>query len=107
MNADYERALGNLDRALELLPEDATERRARAHVDRGLALARLDRIDEATQALELGLSLDDQSAFAHYTLGVLHRDQRGDREGALRHLRRYRELGGSDERVLAWLAELE
>jgi hypothetical protein len=40
-------------------------------------------------------------------LGLLYMDYLGDAGKAAQHLRRYRELGGSDPRVARWLDGLD
>ncbi len=65
---------------------------ALANFNLGVALEEMERFGEAAEAYRTALEIDPELADAHYNLaGVLER--RGDRGGALRHLRAYRELG--------------
>lgn len=75
---------------------DADPGHALAAFDLGVALEELERPTEAAEAYRRALELDPGLADAHFNLaGVLERA--GDRGGALRHLREYRELGPADE----------
>lgn len=72
--------------ALRSDPENAL-----ANFNLGVALEEMERFAEAAEAYRTALEVDPELADAHYNLaGVLER--RGDRGGALRHLRAYREL---------------
>ena len=55
---------------------------AEAVANLGIALANLNRIDEARARLQLALRMDDSIAVAHLSLGVLH-DRDGDDAGAI------------------------
>jgi DNA-binding transcriptional MerR regulator len=78
-------------RALVSLPTHAT-----AAFNLGVALEDLRRPAEATHAYERAIALNPRLADAHFNLAGLLQS-RGDRQAALRHYRRYRDLtGGSD-----------
>ncbi len=74
-------------RAVELAPEDAT-----AWFNLGVALEDLTQLRDALQAYEKAAETDpEEAADAHYNAaGILER--LGDRPGALRHLKQYRDL---------------
>jgi len=73
-------------RALAVDPEHET-----AVFNLGVALEDLGRLRDAREAYERALELDPDNADAHYNLaGILER--RGDKPGALRHLKIYRKL---------------
>ncbi|HEY6213740.1 MAG TPA: tetratricopeptide repeat protein, partial [Vicinamibacterales bacterium] len=73
-------------RALAADPEHET-----AVFNLGVALEDLGRLRDAREAYERALELDPDNADAHYNLaGILER--RGDKPGALRHLKIYRKL---------------
>ncbi len=55
---------------------------AEAVTNHGIALANLNRVDEARQRLQLALRMDDSIALAHLSLGVLH-DRDGDDAAAI------------------------
>lgn len=73
-------------RALAADPEHPT-----AAFNLGVALEDLGRLRDAREAYERALGLDPDNADAHFNLaGILER--RGDKPGALRHLKIYRKL---------------
>ncbi len=58
----------------------------------GVALEDLGRLADASSAYETALDLDPDNADAHYNLAGIY-ERRGDKAGALRHLKEYRKLG--------------
>lgn len=72
--------------ALELDPEHET-----ATFNLGVALEDLGRLREAAIAYERALKLDPDNADAHFNLAGIY-ERRGDKAGALRHLKDYRRL---------------
>ena len=72
----------------------------------GLALFALERYEDAVERFERVLTLDPGNAAAHFHLGLLHMDYVGGAAKAVEHFQRYRELGGDDARVDAWLRAL-
>jgi Flp pilus assembly protein TadD len=59
----------------------------------------LNRLDEAEQAFVKAVSLKPDSLEGHYNIGVFYELHRKDTIKALAHYRRYRDLGGRDDRV--------
>lgn len=81
-----EEAVAHYRRALRAEPKGAL-----AAFNLGVALEELERPADAVQAYERAIAIDACLADAHYNLAALF-ESRGDRRGALRHLRAYREL---------------
>lgn len=82
---EYERALEAFDRAGKVKGSDP-----RVHYNRGLALHKLNRADEAKQAFTRALELDRAGEYAsriHYNLGTMAAVN-GQKEEAVRELRR-------------------
>jgi len=73
-------------RALESDPSHPT-----AAFNLGVALEDLGRLNEARNAYMRAIELDPENADAHYNLAGLY-ERRGDKAGALRHLKEYRRL---------------
>ena len=73
-------------RALETDPSHPT-----AAFNLGVALEDLGRLNEARNAYLRAIDLDPENADAHYNLAGLY-ERRGDKAGALRHLKEYRRL---------------
>lgn len=73
-------------RALETDPAHPT-----AAFNLGVALEDLGRLNEARNAYLRAIDLDAENADAHYNLAGLY-ERRGDKAGALRHLKEYRRL---------------
>lgn len=57
----------------------------------GVAMEDLGRVDDAARAYQRAIDLDPDNADAHYNLAGID-ELRGDKQGALRHLKRYRSL---------------
>ncbi|MCC2640871.1 MAG: protein of unknown function, containing repeat [Nitrospira sp.] len=72
---------------------------AEAHLNLGMVYTSLNRLDEAEKEHERAVALKPNSAEAHYNLGVFYELHRKDMVRALAQYRRYRDLGGRDERV--------
>lgn len=79
-------AVGHYQRALELRPGDSI-----AAFNLGVALEDQERLDEAASAYLQAVSADPRSADAHYNLAGVY-ERMGDRAGAIRHLRAYKQL---------------
>lgn len=65
----------------------------------GVIYASLNKLDDAEQAYERAVALKPEYAEGHYNLGVFYELYRKDMAKALAQYRRYRDLGGRDERV--------
>jgi Flp pilus assembly protein TadD len=72
---------------------------AEAHMNLGVVYTSLSRLDDAEHEYEAAVSLKPDYAEAHYNLGVFYELHRKDMPRALAQYRRYRELGGRDDRV--------
>jgi tetratricopeptide (TPR) repeat protein len=79
-------AVRHYQRALELKPGDSI-----AAFNLGVALEDQERFDEAASAYLQAVSTDPRSADAHYNLAGVY-ERMGDRAGAIRHLRAYKQL---------------
>ena len=79
-------AVRHYERALTLRPGDAI-----AAFNLGVALEDQERLDEAAHAYLQAVSTDPRSADAHYNLAGVY-ERMGDRAGAIRHLRAYKQL---------------
>jgi tetratricopeptide (TPR) repeat protein len=75
-------AVENYDRALELAPEWID-----AHINKGVALYQMGKIEEAREAFFAAVQLDPLNGIARYNLGCVLEEQ-GEIEEAIRHLRR-------------------
>ena len=80
-NGNYEAALGPMQVATRLLPEDPE-----THVNLGATLNKLERLDEAELSLRRALELDRNWAAAHVQLGNTYqlKGQYGDAESSIR-----------------------
>ena len=87
-------ALASYDKAIALKADFAE-----AFSNRGNVLKVLKRLDEALASHEKAISLRVDYAEAHYNLGVFYELHRKDMPRALAQYRKYRELGGRDDRV--------
>jgi tetratricopeptide (TPR) repeat protein len=79
-------AVRHYERALDLRPGDAI-----AAFNLGVALEDQERLDEAAHAYLQAVATDPRSADAHYNLAGVY-ERMGDRAGAIRHLRAYKQL---------------
>lgn len=79
-------AVQHYERALALRPGDAI-----AAFNLGVALEDQERLDEAAHAYLQAVATDPRSADAHYNLAGVY-ERMGDRAGAIRHLRAYKQL---------------
>lgn len=73
------------------------------HKNLGLIYLAQSRIEDAEYYLRLALDLDESDAYTHYALGSLYREHFDEPDLARQYLQRYRDLGGKDPAVLAWL----
>jgi len=89
-------------RAIERHPQDAV-----AHNYLGMLYRQQGHFKEARAAYQQALTLQPEYAYAHLNLAMLCDLYLGDLATAEEHYRRYQELvPGGDERVAAWLADL-
>ncbi len=75
-------AVENYERALELAPDWID-----AHINKGVALYQMGRIEEAREAFFAAVQLDPLNGISRYNLGCVLEEQ-GEFEDAIRHLRR-------------------
>jgi tetratricopeptide (TPR) repeat protein len=75
-------AVENYERALELAPDWID-----AHINKGVALYQMGRIDEAKDAFFTAVQLDPLNGISRYNLGCVLEEQ-GEIDEAIRHLRR-------------------
>lgn len=75
-------AVENYDRVLELAPDWID-----AHINKGVALYQMGRIDEARAEFHSAVELDPLNGISRYNLGCVLEEQ-GEIEDAIRHLRR-------------------
>lgn len=75
-------AIRNYERVLELAPDWID-----AHINKGVALYQLGRIDDAKAAFLTAVQLDPLNGISRYNLGCVLEEQ-GEVEDAIRHLRR-------------------
>ncbi len=93
-NGNFEQAVQAFERAEKLRPTDA-----RVHYDKGLALHKLGRTDEAKQSLNRALELDrsgELTSKIHYNLGTIAAAS-NQKEEAVRELRRALKKDPKDE----------
>ena len=64
----YEQAIVLLERVVEVAPEVTI-----AHIDLGIAYARLDELERAEQSLQKALELNPRHPVAHNEMGMLYR----------------------------------
>ncbi|MDX2253536.1 MAG: tetratricopeptide repeat protein, partial [Nitrospira sp.] len=72
---------------------------AEAHMNLGAIYTGTNRLEDAEQAYEKAVTLKPDYAEARYNFGVFFELYRKDMPRALAQYRKYRELGGRDERV--------
>ena len=75
-------AIENYERVLELAPDWID-----AHINRGVALYQMGRIDDAKAAFLAAVQLDPLNGISRYNLGCVLEEQ-GEIDDAIRHLRR-------------------
>ncbi len=73
----------------------------------GMLLRRQGRFTDAEAAYMKAVTADPEYALAHYNLGVLNELYLQRLDLALQHFERYQELGGDDEQVTKWIADLK
>ena len=73
----------------------------------GMLLRRQGRFMDAEAAYMKAVTADPEYALAHYNLGVLNELYLQRLDLALQHFERYQELGGDDEQVTKWIADLK
>jgi tetratricopeptide (TPR) repeat protein len=73
----------------------------------GMLLRRQGKFIEAEAAYMKAVTADPDYALAHYNLGVLNELYLQRLDLALQHFERYQELGGDDEQVTKWIADLK
>jgi tetratricopeptide (TPR) repeat protein len=73
----------------------------------GMLLRRQGKFEEAESAYMNAVTADPEYALAHYNLGVLNELYLQRLDLALQHFEIYVELGGDDEQVTKWIADLK
>lgn len=73
----------------------------------GMLRRRQGRFEEAESAYLKAVTANRDYALAHYNLGVLNELYLRRLDSALQHFERYQELGGDDEQVVMWIADLK
>lgn len=73
----------------------------------GMLRRRQGRFDDAEDAYLRALEVRPDYALAHYNLGVLNELYLQRLQAALLHFERYQSLGGDDEQVEKWIADLK
>lgn len=73
----------------------------------GMLLRRQGKFVEAESAYMKAITADPQYALAHYNLGVLNELYLQRLDFALQHYEIYVELGGDDDQVTKWIADLK
>jgi len=98
VNKEYDRAIPEWRKALELTPDDA-----KAHYNLGVALAETRATDEAISHFQRALDLDPDYSDAHTNLGVILAGS-GKLDEAVRHLERAVHLSPRDVKAQVNLA---
>jgi tetratricopeptide (TPR) repeat protein len=73
----------------------------------GMLLRRQGKFRDAESAYTRAVTADPDYALAHYNLGVLNELYLQQLDLALQHFERYVELGGDDDQVTKWIADLK
>ncbi|MDH4048104.1 MAG: tetratricopeptide repeat protein [Gammaproteobacteria bacterium] len=73
----------------------------------GMLLRRQGQFEAAESAYMKAVTAHPDYALAHYNLGVLNELYLQRLDIALQHFERYQELGGEDEQVTKWIADLK
>lgn len=73
----------------------------------GMLLRRQGKFVEAESAYMKAITADPEYALAHYNLGVLNELYLQRLDLALQHFETYVELGGDDDQVTKWIADLK
>lgn len=98
-----------LDR-LQSLEREAAANQATFHYNLGVAFTKAKMYDEAIEAYEKSLTAQDTNADAHYNLGLLYENLRGNKSLAIKHYKRCLELnpkGKDAEEVSSWIQQME
>jgi Flp pilus assembly protein TadD len=101
-NADDVAAEASITKALALDPNHPE-----ALNQLGMLRRRQGRFEEAETAYLKAVTANPDYALAHYNLGVLNELYLRRLDSALQNFERYQELGGDDERVAMWIADLK
>jgi Flp pilus assembly protein TadD len=101
-NAEDAAAEASIAKALALDPNHAE-----ALNQLGMLRRRQGRFEEAETAYLKAVTAKPDYALAHYNLGVLNELYLRRLDSALQNFERYQELGGDDERVAMWIADLK
>ncbi|MCA8957070.1 MAG: tetratricopeptide repeat protein, partial [Planctomycetes bacterium] len=72
----------------------------------GLCLIGKQKFRDAAIKLDYAIRIDDTRAYAHLARGIVAMEYLGENQVAVRAFKRYRELGGTDQRVAGWLKRL-
>ena len=93
----YEKAIEHYKNAISTLESNGDPDHIlllKAYNNCGVALARLQQLESALEMYEKAIGPDEDYASPYLNLGLLHRDQMGDDEAAIKAFRRYIELDG-------------
>lgn len=101
-NGNDKAAEGSIADALMLDPGHAA-----ALNQLGMLRRRQGKFEEAESAYLKDVTANPDYALAHYNLGVLNELYLQRLDSALQHFERYQELGGDDEQVTMWIADLK
>jgi tetratricopeptide (TPR) repeat protein len=98
----YDRSAEALKIAISIDPDSAI-----AHCNLGEIYKHLELYDEAIRELQEAERLDPDLPDTFINFGIIYDDYLVDDKKALEYYRKYLELGGSDEQVQKWMAEIE